>query len=73
MKNEVLQTVRGKKHPTANKKDEGTLDWLHLKQNCLVTHVTEGKTKVTEDKEEEISSYWIVLTKQDARNLKRKH
>lgn len=33
----------------------------------------EGKTEVTKDKEEEISSYWTVLMKQDARNLKRKH
>jgi hypothetical protein len=76
-KNEVLQRVRRKKHPTSNKKNEGTLHWLHLVQNCPLSHNIEGKieerTEVTEDKEEEISSYWTVLMKQNARNLKRKH
>jgi hypothetical protein len=48
------------------------MDWLHLHRNCLLTHVNdaeiEGKTEVTENEEEEVSSYWIIVMKQEARN-----
>jgi hypothetical protein len=39
-----------------------------LHGNFLLTHVIDGKTEVTEDEEEEVSSYWIILMKQEARN-----
>jgi len=69
----ITESQWGKNHPTSNKKKEGTLDWLHLAKNCLLTHIIAGKIEVMEDEEQEVSSYWIVLMKQEARNLKRKH
>jgi hypothetical protein len=38
-----------------------------LRRNCLLKHVIEGKIegriKVTEDEEEDVSSYWMALRK----------
>jgi hypothetical protein len=40
-----------------------------LCKNCLLTHVIEVKTEerieVREDKEEDVSSYWMTLRKQE--------
>jgi len=44
--------------------------------NCHPKHVIEGKTGggivVTEDEEGELSTYWMILGKEDNDNLKRK-
>jgi hypothetical protein len=45
-----------------------------LHWNCLPKHVIEGKTggriEVTEDEEGELSSYWMILRKEDNDNVK---
>jgi hypothetical protein len=37
-----------------------------LRRNCLLKHIIEGKIeRRTEDKEEDVSSYWITLRKRE--------
>jgi hypothetical protein len=40
-----------------------------LRRNCLIKHIIEGKIEgriqVTEDDEEDVSSYWITVRKRD--------
>jgi hypothetical protein len=47
-----------------------------LQWNCDPKHVIEvklgGRIVVTEDEEGELSSYWIIIGKEDYDNLKRK-
>jgi len=36
-----------------------------LRRNCLLKHVIEGRNERRKDEEEDVSSYWIALTKQE--------
>jgi hypothetical protein len=48
-----------------------------LHWNCPTKHVIEGKIvrriEVTEDEEGELSSYWMILRKEDNGNLRRNY
>jgi hypothetical protein len=55
-------------------------NWIRqiLHRNCLLKHVIEGKIegriKVREDEEEDVSSYWMTLGKgENTVNWRRKH
>jgi hypothetical protein len=36
-----------------------------LRKNCLLKHIIEEKIKGTRDKEKYLSSYWMILRKQE--------
>jgi hypothetical protein len=41
MKKEYI--VKERKTIQYNRKEKGELDWSHLRRDCLIKHVTEGK------------------------------
>ena len=55
----VLQTIKKRKN--------NLIDYI-LRRNCSLRHVIEarieGRIEVTNDEEEDVSSYWVTLTKE---------
>jgi hypothetical protein len=39
-----------------------------MRRNCFLTNVIEGKLKKWEDEKEDVSSYWMMLGKEDTLN-----
>jgi hypothetical protein len=73
---EVLQSVKEERNILHTLKRRQA-NWIShiLRRNCLVKHVIEGKiegsVEVTEDAEEDVSSYWTTLRKRGYWKLKK--
>ena len=67
--NRVLRRIFGPKRDDLHGIRKRKANWIGhiLRRNCLLQRVTEGKIQggieVTEDKEEDVGSYWMTLRK----------